>query len=208
MHNRPDGLFNQQQQKPRSEALTHLPNSPSTMHNNNHAQRLAAGEWFTSRVSACGLFTVAYPRVPAATRSELRGLFTQLARDETPMVRRAAAQRLGAFAGAVERDLVARELLPLFTDLTGDGALRFEGCGCRLGLLFYGRGRHSKAAGVVGERLDCGRALVTPHLPTPNARTLDSNRQSKTACGCLRSRAAAPLRPRSAPTAAARACCP
>jgi hypothetical protein len=73
-------------------------------------------------VSSCGLFTVAYQRAPPATRTELRQLYGQLCHDETPMVRRAAAQRLGTFAGAVERELVAKELLPLFTDLTGDGA--------------------------------------------------------------------------------------
>jgi len=38
-------------------------------------KRLATGEWFTSRVSSCALFEVAYPRSPAALRSELRSLF-------------------------------------------------------------------------------------------------------------------------------------
>ena len=32
-------------------------------------QRLAQGEWFTSRVASTGLFPIAYPRAPAATRS-------------------------------------------------------------------------------------------------------------------------------------------
>lgn len=84
-------------------------------------QRLAQGEWFTSRVSACGLFAVAYPRCSAAQRSELRQLYGQLCHDETPMVRRAAAQKLGPYAAVMERDAVSRELLPLFTDLTQDG---------------------------------------------------------------------------------------
>ena len=35
-------------------------------------KRLAAGDWFTSRTSACGLFSVCYPRVSATTRGELR----------------------------------------------------------------------------------------------------------------------------------------
>jgi serine/threonine-protein phosphatase 2A regulatory subunit A len=38
------------------------------------------------------------------------------------MVRRAAAQKLGPFAAVLERDAVSRDLLPLFTDLTSDGA--------------------------------------------------------------------------------------
>lgn len=84
-------------------------------------QRLAQGEWFTSRVSACGLFAVAYPRATPAQRTELRSLFATLCHDETPMVRRAAAQKLGPFAAVLEHDAVSRELLPLFTDLTTDG---------------------------------------------------------------------------------------
>lgn len=85
------------------------------------AQRLAQGEWFTSRVSACGLFAVAYPRCSVPQRTELRQLYGQLCHDETPMVRRAAAQKLGPYAAVMERDAVSRELLPLFTDLTRDG---------------------------------------------------------------------------------------
>jgi hypothetical protein len=37
------------------------------------------------------------------------------------MVRRSAAQKLGAFAKSVEKDYVGRELMGLFTDLTQDG---------------------------------------------------------------------------------------
>lgn len=32
-------------------------------------QRLASGDWFTSRTSACGLFSVCYPRVGPAIKS-------------------------------------------------------------------------------------------------------------------------------------------
>lgn len=85
------------------------------------SQRLASAEWFTSRVSATGLFSTAYPRTGAAVKAELRQLYAALCRDETPMVRRAAAQKLGAFAKSVEREHVSRELLALFTDLMSDG---------------------------------------------------------------------------------------
>ena len=37
------------------------------------------------------------------------------------MVRRASAQNLGRFAEHVEPDLIGRELIPLFQDLTKDG---------------------------------------------------------------------------------------
>lgn len=57
--------------------------------------RLASGDWFTSRTSACSLFSVAYPKVSDDVKKELRRLFVQLCKDDTPMVRRAAAANLG-----------------------------------------------------------------------------------------------------------------
>jgi serine/threonine-protein phosphatase 2A regulatory subunit A len=36
-------------------------------------KRLASGDWFTSRTSGCGLFSVAYPKVPEDIKKELRG---------------------------------------------------------------------------------------------------------------------------------------
>lgn len=83
-------------------------------------KRLASGEWFTARVSACGLFSAAYPIADENSRVELRTLFGNLIQDETPMVRRAAAQNLGKFIEAVEPNLVISELLPLFNRLTQD----------------------------------------------------------------------------------------
>jgi HEAT repeat protein len=111
-------------------------------------QRLATGEWFTSRVSACGLFAVAYARASPQHRTELRQLYTQLCHDETPMVRRAAAQKLGQFAAVMERESVSRDLLPLFTDLTQDGEER-EG---------LSEGRVMAAGGLVAAELQ--RPLV------------------------------------------------
>nr|KAJ0190242.1 hypothetical protein LSAT_V11C800400850 [Lactuca sativa] len=40
------------------------------------ADRLAAGEWFTARVSACGLFHIAYPSAPEALKAELRFVYS------------------------------------------------------------------------------------------------------------------------------------
>lgn len=72
-------------------------------------------------MSAAGLFATGYQRAAPNFKVELRQLFTSLCKDETPMVRRAAAQKLGGFAKTVERDYVSRELMQLFTDLTQDG---------------------------------------------------------------------------------------
>ncbi|KAI6175627.1 Serine/threonine-protein phosphatase 2A 65 kDa regulatory subunit A alpha isoform [Aphelenchoides bicaudatus] len=82
--------------------------------------RLANGDWFTSRTSACGLFSVAYQRVNPALKQELRSVFKALCRDDTPMVRRAAASKLGEFAKVVEDDNLKNELFPIFEDLAKD----------------------------------------------------------------------------------------
>jgi len=90
-------------------------------------KRLAEGDWFTSRSSACGLFPVAYPRATPQTKEQLRTLFRVLARDDTPMVRRAAAQRLGELAKVVELDYIRTAdaankpvILAIFADLSAD----------------------------------------------------------------------------------------
>lgn len=56
--------------------------------------RLANGTWFTSRVSACRLLPTSCAYLPKEETSAVREavlLYKKLARDETPMVRRAAA---------------------------------------------------------------------------------------------------------------------
>ena len=56
---------------------TAAPHSPSDLENYfvPLLKRLAAGDWFTSRTSACGLFSVCYPRLSAATKEDLRLTF-------------------------------------------------------------------------------------------------------------------------------------
>lgn len=80
-------------------------------------KRLATGDWFTSRTSACGLFSVIYRHSPTQVRADLRQTFQQLCNDDTPMVRRAAATRLGEFAQCLEPDALRTCLLPLLTKL-------------------------------------------------------------------------------------------
>lgn len=58
-------------------------------------KRLARGEWFTSRTSACALFATPYPNASSSSQEEMRKLFGALCHDDTPMVRRAAAKALG-----------------------------------------------------------------------------------------------------------------
>ncbi|CAJ0928846.1 unnamed protein product, partial [Mesorhabditis belari] len=83
-------------------------------------KRLATGDWFTSRSSACGLFSVCYPRVGPAVKAELRNMYRQLCRDDTPMVRRAAAAKMGEFAKVLEKDAIVEEYNQMFLDLVID----------------------------------------------------------------------------------------
>ncbi|CAM9885909.1 unnamed protein product, partial [Phaeothamnion confervicola] len=77
-------------------------------------KRLSGGDWFTARVSACGVYGAAYRRIAEPElRGQLREQFDALAKDDTPMVRRAAASKLGDFAAAMEADHVVAELLPV-----------------------------------------------------------------------------------------------
>jgi len=84
-------------------------------------QRLAAGEWFTARVSACGLFHIAYPSAPETSKTELRSIYSQLCQDDMPMVRRSAASNLGKFAATVEYAHLKADVMSIFDDLTQDG---------------------------------------------------------------------------------------
>lgn len=58
-------------------------------------EHLATAEWFSSKVSSCGLFKSVLARVKDDKfRKELLALYLQLVQDDTPMVRRAAGKNL------------------------------------------------------------------------------------------------------------------
>jgi len=82
-------------------------------------KRLASGDWFTSKTSACGLFAVAYRRSPD-DRKELRSLYLSLCKDDVPMVRRAAATHLGSIVKQLEKQQIKEEVLPIFQSLSID----------------------------------------------------------------------------------------
>ena len=50
----------------------------------------------------------------------MRKKFVDLCTEETPMVRRAGATRLGMFANQVEKPFVLSELVPVFRQLAND----------------------------------------------------------------------------------------
>lgn len=60
-------------------------------------ENLATADWFSSKVSACGLFRSVIARVKDNTlRKNLLSLYFQLVSDDTPMVRRSASKNLPA----------------------------------------------------------------------------------------------------------------
>ena len=88
-------------------------------------QRLASGEWFTARVSSCGLFHIVYPSATDSLKAELRTIYGHLCQDDMPMVRRAAASNLGKFAATVEQSHLKTEIVSIFDNLTKDGTFLY-----------------------------------------------------------------------------------
>ncbi|EWC43446.1 protein phosphatase PP2A regulatory subunit A [Drechslerella stenobrocha 248] len=82
--------------------------------------RLSKADWFTSKVSATGLYCVAYEKATAPSQESLRANFGLLVNDDTPMVRRAAATALAKFAKNMSPEVVVAEILSLFQHLAQD----------------------------------------------------------------------------------------
>lgn len=81
--------------------------------------RLAGGEWFTCRVSAVNLMHSVYPRA-GNLKEKIRQKFIELCNEETPMVRRAVASKIGDLATHVEHEIVLSELITIFKQLSAD----------------------------------------------------------------------------------------
>ncbi len=105
--------------------------------------RLAKKEWYTARISACGLIPAAFPRMLSSSslssspnsgacsgvRAAHLAHFADLCRDDAPMVRRIASRNLGPMLRAVvdavgppslnEGGPVAETLLGLYKSLAG-----------------------------------------------------------------------------------------
>ncbi|KAL2753624.1 hypothetical protein ACRALDRAFT_2029407 [Sodiomyces alcalophilus JCM 7366] len=82
--------------------------------------RLSKADWFTSKVSSCGLYTTPYKRVSATTQEQMRKAYAQLVHDETPMVRRQAATKMANFVKEMTADVVIEDMMPLFQHLAQD----------------------------------------------------------------------------------------
>ena len=83
-------------------------------------KRLANGDWYTSKTSACGLFAVCYQNCNTSQQQELRQLFKSLCQDHIPMVRRAACNKMGDLIKVMSEEHVLLEIVPLFHTLVDD----------------------------------------------------------------------------------------
>ena len=82
--------------------------------------RLFKADWFSLKLSACGLAHFVYPQVPDESKAQIRGLYIACANDETPMVRRSAAFHLFEMIKVTEKPFVISELIPVFENLAHD----------------------------------------------------------------------------------------
>ncbi|KAL1995603.1 hypothetical protein VTN49DRAFT_1790 [Thermomyces lanuginosus] len=82
--------------------------------------RLSKADWFTSKVSATGLYCISYRKSSPGMQQALRQQFGHLVHDETPMVRRQAANNLTKFTKELTTPIIIEEVIPLFQYLASD----------------------------------------------------------------------------------------
>ncbi|RKF63741.1 Protein phosphatase PP2A regulatory subunit A [Erysiphe neolycopersici] len=82
--------------------------------------RLSKADWFTSKISATGLYNTPYKKSAPPMQEQLRNHFGMLVRDETPMVRRQAATNLAKFVKDMPSIIIIEEMIPLFQHLASD----------------------------------------------------------------------------------------
>ncbi|KMQ48867.1 phosphatase 2a 65kd regulatory sububit [Trichophyton violaceum] len=82
--------------------------------------RLSKADWFTSKISAAGLYCTPYRTASPALQQGLRQQFGQLVHDDTPMVRRQAANNLAKFVKEMDSQVIIVEMVPLFQNLAND----------------------------------------------------------------------------------------
>jgi len=105
-------------------------------------------EW-TARVSATSLLALVYEKSKKdeEVKKLVREWFVDLSKDETPMVRRAAAQAFSKLVSVIEPEVMEREVLPVFQELTEDSQdsvrlISVESCGALARVLGKGRQQH------------------------------------------------------------------
>lgn len=82
--------------------------------------RLSKADWFTSKISATGLYNVPYKKSSPPMQEQLRQQFALLIHDDTPMVRRQCATNLAKFVREMPALVVIEEMISLFQHLAND----------------------------------------------------------------------------------------
>lgn len=77
-------------------------------------KKLMSGDWFTSKLSATHLIPVVYSDVSPSAQQELMVIFTKVANDEIPQVRKTAAIVLNEMAKLMPK-VPETELLGIFS---------------------------------------------------------------------------------------------
>ena len=72
------------------------------------------------RIATCFLYADVYGKLDDELRQMVRKKFTKLSKDDTPMVRRAAAQSIPILTANLERTHAREFLLPIIKDLLKD----------------------------------------------------------------------------------------
>ncbi|XP_016457757.1 uncharacterized protein LOC107781552 [Nicotiana tabacum] len=81
-------------------------------------KRLAAGEWVTVGVPACGLFHIAYSNASDMLTVDLLSTYSQMRQEDMPMVRRLVATHLGKFVANVAPTYLKIDITSMFDYLT------------------------------------------------------------------------------------------
>lgn len=77
---------------------------------------LATNDWYSSRIASCSLFSTIFNKLAEDQQLELIKLFVTLGKDDTPMVRRAAAANMGNMCSVVSNADLGRLLETLSID--------------------------------------------------------------------------------------------
>lgn len=83
-------------------------------------ERLSAKDGFISRISASCLHHVVYNRMGELDKKHIKSLFYKLCQDDTPMVRREAAQNISKFTVNLKVQDIVSEVIPIFKALISD----------------------------------------------------------------------------------------
>ena len=83
-------------------------------------KRLCKGDLFPQKIAGCLLIPTCYTRIDSVTQALLLTMYIELSKDDTPMVRRAAASVMGKMVQMVNQFQIKSDVLPLFQALVND----------------------------------------------------------------------------------------